>query len=94
MSIKQSTKYNKVAYDVFFLRGNAIAQVEPFIIDGDITIRNINHFIKILQTHFSNVNPVNTTKHDFYKLRQTNQDLEIFLNSFLCLQNKACIRNK
>lgn len=50
--------------------------------------------MKILQISFGNVNPVNIAKHDFYKLRQTNKNLEVFLNSFLRLQNKACISNK
>lgn len=50
--------------------------------------------MKILQTCFGNVNLVNTAKHNFYKLHETNKDLEVISNSFFCLQNKARIHNK
>ena len=90
----QSTEYNKVAYAVSLLRGDAFAQIEPFIIDGRVTIRDVRHFIEILRIRFGEVDPVNTAKHQFYKLRQANKDLEVFLNTFLRLQNKAQISDE
>lgn len=50
--------------------------------------------MKILQTCFGNVNLVNTAKHNFYKLHETNKDLKVILNSFSCPQNKARIPNE
>lgn len=90
----QSTEYNKVVYAVSLLRGDAFAQIEPFVIDGIITIRDVRHFMEILRVCFGEVDPVNTAKHEFYKLRQANKDLDVFLNTFLRLQNKAQIADE
>ena len=90
----QNTEYNKLVYAVSLLRGDAFAQIEPFVIDGRITIKDIRQFMEILRVRFGEVDPVNTAKHEFYKLRQANKDLEVFLNTFLRLQNKAQIADE
>ena len=87
----QDTEYNKLIYAVARLEGDAFAQIEPFVVKGRITIKNIHHFVEILRVRFGEVDPVGTAKHEFYKLRQANKDLGTFLNTFLRLQNKAQI---
>ena len=87
----QDTEYNKLIYSVARLDGDAFAQIEPFVVKGRITIKNIHHFEEILRVRFGEVDPVGTAKHEFYKLRQANKDLETFLNTFLRLQNRAQI---
>ena len=70
---KQDTEHNKIVHAVFFFRKNAFVQIESFIIDGQIIIKNIHHFMKFLKIRFEKIDSVNTIKHEFYKLRQINK---------------------
>ena len=44
-----------------------------------------------MKTRFSKIDPVGTAKHKLYQLYQANNDLEVFLNTFLQLSKKAKI---
>ena len=87
----QNTEQNKLSYAILRLERNAFAQIEPYVLAGNINFENINQFVKVLKTRFGEVYPVGTAKHELYRLYQTNKDLEVFLNTFLRLSKKAKI---
>ena len=76
---------------IFCLEKDAFTQIKPFILAKNIDFENINQFIEVLKTCFSQVDPANTAKHKLYRLYQINKDLEVFLNTFLRLSKKIKI---
>ena len=87
----QNTEQNKLSYAILRLERNAFAQIEPYVSAENIDFEKINHFVEVLKTRFSKVDPVGTAKHKLYRLYQTNKDLKVFLDIFLRLSKKAKI---
>ena len=67
--------------------------MEPYVSAKNIDFETINQFVKVLKTCFGKVNPVGMTKHELYRLYQTNKNLELFLNIFLQLSKKSKIND-
>ena len=82
---------NKLNYAISRFKGDAFAQIESYISAENINFKNINQFVEILKTRFGKIDPVDTAKHELYRLYQTNEDLKLFLNTFLQLSKKAKI---
>lgn len=80
---KQITKQNKLSYAISRLERNAFAKIELYILAKKIDFENINQFVEVLKTCFSEFDPVDTAKHKLYQLYQMNKDLKVFLNTFL-----------
>ena len=73
------------------LKRDAFAQIKPYVLAENIDFENINQFMEVLKTCFSEVNLVGIAKHKLYQLYQINKDLKLFLNTFLQLSKKAKI---
>lgn len=69
-----NTKYNMLIYIIACLKGNAFAQIEPFVVKNEITIKDVYHFVEILRFCFNKVDSVGIAK-----------NLNFFLNMILCL---------
>ena len=87
----QDTEQNKLSYTISRLESDAWAQVEPYVSADKIDFESVDKLMDFLEVRFGEVDPVGTAKHEFYRLYQTNKDLEVFLNTFLRLQKKARI---
>ena len=87
----QNTEQNKLSYAILRLEKDAFAQIEPYVSAKNIDFKNINQFVEVLKTRFSEIGLVGTAKHKLYWLYRTNKDLKVFLNTFLQLTKKAKI---
>ena len=87
----QNTEQNKLSYTILHLEKDVFAQIKPYVSARNIEFENINQFVEVLMTRFSEVNPVGMAKHKLYQLYQTNKNLKLFLNTFLQQSKKAKI---
>ena len=78
-----------MSYAISRLESDASTQVEPFVSRSGIDLQNVAALEDLLEVRFGEVDPVETAKHEIYRLYQSNKDLEVFLNTFLMLAKKA-----
>ena len=88
---EQNMKQNKLSYTILCLQQDIFVQIEPYVLAKNIDFENINQFVEILKTCFGEVDLVDTAKHKLSQLYQTNNDLKLFLNTFLQLSKKTKI---
>ena len=65
---KQRTDQNKLSYAISHLERDAFMQIEPYVSIKNIDFKNINQFVEVLKTHFSEVNSLSTAKYELYQL--------------------------
>ena len=85
----QNTEQNQLSYAISCLEGDAFLQIEPYVSWNGIDLPDVPALEDLLETHFGDVDPVSTAKHELYRLYQANKDLEVFLNTFFVLAKKA-----